>query len=270
MEECITLHAYTCIYSCFIIPLGCPKLEELIINSNEIDSLPSTIGLLRNLTILMADDNLLEDLPPEIGSCSKLRVLSLRDNRLFWPSLGGLHALWLSQNQTKPLVLLQSDMDRETGQRVLTCFLLPQESSAAHPDKPNAAVKENDGTPSERRGTITFAFDTDVDRPGRLVRSPTPYPKELKARARHVRNLRRQMNGDVVGAGNVVVSQPTSRLEGFSRAEVPTPDKQPPEVVVREAKIVQPTSPSGNPPRFGAGAHRPAPRALHIKAPAGQ
>ncbi|XP_037288334.1 leucine rich repeat containing protein 7 lap1 isoform X2 [Rhipicephalus microplus] len=252
------------------------KLEELIINSNEIDSLPSTIGLLRNLTILMADDNLLEDLPPEIGSCSKLRVLSLRDNRLCnvpdelghlsslrvvnlsgnqlrhlpvsLAKLGGLHALWLSQNQTKPLVLLQSDMDRETGQRVLTCFLLPQESSAAHPDKPNAAVKENDGTPSERRGTITFAFDTDVDRPGRLVRSPTPYPKELKARARHVRNLRRQMNGDVVGAGNVVVSQPTSRLEGFSRAEVPTPDKQPPEVVVREAKIVQPTSPSGNPP----------------------
>ncbi|XP_075527920.1 leucine rich repeat containing protein 7 lap1 isoform X1 [Dermacentor variabilis] len=261
------------------------KLEELIINSNEIDSLPSTIGLLRNLSILMADDNLLEDLPPEIGSCSKLRVLSLRDNRLCnvpdelghlsslrvvnlsgnqlrhlpvsLAKLGGLHALWLSQNQTKPLVLLQSDMDRETGQRVLTCFLLPQESSAAHPDKPNAVVNESDAAPSERRGTITFAFDTDVDRPGRLVRSPTPYPKELKARARHVRNLRRQMNGDVVSAGHVVVSQPTSRLEGFGRGEAPGAEKQPPEVVVREAKIVQPMSPSGNPDLAQVHADRP-------------
>ncbi|XP_065290037.1 uncharacterized protein Lap1 isoform X2 [Dermacentor albipictus] len=261
------------------------KLEELIINSNEIDSLPSTIGLLRNLSILMADDNLLEDLPPEIGSCSKLRVLSLRDNRLCnvpdelghlsslrvvnlsgnqlrhlpvsLAKLGGLHALWLSQNQTKPLVLLQSDIDRETGQRVLTCFLLPQESSAAHPDKPNAVVNESDAVPSERRGTITFAFDTDVDRPGRLVRSPTPYPKELKARARHVRNLRRQMNGDVVSAGHVVVSQPTSRLEGFGRGEAPGTEKQPPEVVVREAKIVQPVSPSGNPDLAQVHADRP-------------
>ncbi|CAN8003667.1 unnamed protein product [Ixodes hexagonus] len=247
------------------------KLEELIINGNEIDSLPSTVGLLRSLSILIADDNLLEDLPPEIGSCGKLRVLSLRDNRLCnvpdelghlgalrvvnlsgnqlrhlpvsLAKLGGLHALWLSQNQTKPLVLLQSDLDRETGQRVLTCFLLPQESPSAHGEKPDVVEDDSSVVPGERRGTITFAFDVDIDRPGRLVRSPTPYPKELKARARHVRNLRRQMNGDVVGPGAVVVSQPTSRIEGFGRPET-APLEQMPDPPVREAKVVQPSPPA--------------------------
>ncbi|XP_029841399.2 protein lap1 isoform X2 [Ixodes scapularis] len=248
------------------------KLEELIINGNEIDSLPSTVGLLRSLSILIADDNLLEDLPPEIGSCGKLRVLSLRDNRLCnvpdelghlgalrvvnlsgnqlrhlpvsLAKLGGLHALWLSQNQTKPLVLLQSDLDRETGQRVLTCFLLPQESPSAHGEKPDVVEDDSSVVPGERRGTITFAFDVDVDRPGRLVRSPTPYPKELKARARHVRNLRRQMNGDVVGPGAVVVSQPTSRMEGFGRPEAAPLERTPPDPQVREAKVVHPSPPT--------------------------
>lgn len=36
---------------------------------------------------------------------------------------------------------------------------------------------------------IKFAFDGDVDKPGRLTRAPTPYPKELKALAKHARNL---------------------------------------------------------------------------------
>lgn len=36
---------------------------------------------------------------------------------------------------------------------------------------------------------IKFAFDGDIDKPGRLTRAPTPYPKELKALAKHARNL---------------------------------------------------------------------------------
>lgn len=40
------------------------------------------------------------------------------------------------------------------------------------------------------RTLIKFAFEGDVDKPGgRLSRAPTPYPKELKALARHARNL---------------------------------------------------------------------------------
>ncbi|KAG0422252.1 hypothetical protein HPB47_001912 [Ixodes persulcatus] len=170
------------------------------------------IGSCGKLRVLSLRDNRLCNVPDELGHLGALRVVNLSGNQLrhlpvSLAKLGGLHALWLSQNQTKPLVLLQSDLDRETGQRVLTCFLLPQESPSAHGEKPDVVEDDSNVVPGERRGTITFAFDVDVDRPGRLVRSPTPYPKELKARARHVRNLRRQMNGDVVGPGAVVVSQ---------------------------------------------------------------
>ena len=37
-----------------------------------------------------------------------------------------LQALWLAENQTKPLIRLQPDIDIDTGQRMLTCYLLPQ------------------------------------------------------------------------------------------------------------------------------------------------
>lgn len=37
-----------------------------------------------------------------------------------------LKAVWLSQNQSKPLPQFQEDWDPLTGQLVLTCFMLPQ------------------------------------------------------------------------------------------------------------------------------------------------
>ena len=39
-----------------------------------------------------------------------------------------LTALWLSENQAKPMLNLQSDVDENTGEKVLTCFLLPQQA----------------------------------------------------------------------------------------------------------------------------------------------
>ena len=43
-------------------------------------------------------------------------------------SLGScdLKAVWLSESQAQPLVSFQQDTDVETGEQVLTCFLLPQ------------------------------------------------------------------------------------------------------------------------------------------------
>lgn len=38
-----------------------------------------------------------------------------------------LNALWLSENQAKPMLKFQTDFDDRTGQHVLTCFLLPQQ-----------------------------------------------------------------------------------------------------------------------------------------------
>jgi len=36
---------------------------------------------------------------------------------------------------------------------------------------------------------IKFAFDGEADRSGRLMRNPTPYPKELKALAKHAQHI---------------------------------------------------------------------------------
>jgi len=43
-------------------------------------------------------------------------------------SLGScdLKAVWLSESQAQPLINFQQDIDAETGEQVLTCFLLPQ------------------------------------------------------------------------------------------------------------------------------------------------
>ena len=49
----------------------------------------------------------LHHLPLSLGACS-------------------LKAIWLSENQAQPLLKFQTDIDDETGEKVLTCFLLPQ------------------------------------------------------------------------------------------------------------------------------------------------
>lgn len=37
-----------------------------------------------------------------------------------------LKALWLSDNQSQPLLTFQTDTDLTTGEKILTCVLLPQ------------------------------------------------------------------------------------------------------------------------------------------------
>lgn len=37
-----------------------------------------------------------------------------------------LKAVWLSENQAQPLLKFQTDTDEQSGEQVLTCFLLPQ------------------------------------------------------------------------------------------------------------------------------------------------
>lgn len=44
--------------------------------------------------------------------------------------LDKLSALWLSNNQSQPLVPLQQEVHNETYQAVLTCFMLPQQAAA--------------------------------------------------------------------------------------------------------------------------------------------
>ncbi|XP_032678295.1 protein lap1 [Odontomachus brunneus] len=195
------------------------SLEELIVTKNFLEYLPSSIGLLRKLHCLNADNNYLRALPAEIGSCTALSLLSLRSNNLsrvppelghlsslrvfnlvnncikFLPvsmlNLSNLKALWLSDNQSQPLVPLQQEFNCEEDMMVLSCFMLPQK-----PRQDLEKMAQSTGPISSSIiGTgkrICFAAEVDSEVPRQLHRAPTPYPKELRNLARHARNLHHQ------------------------------------------------------------------------------
>ena len=50
------------------------------------------------------------------------------ERTIILPLFQSLAALWISENQTKPLISLQTDVAPATGQRILTCYLFPQVS----------------------------------------------------------------------------------------------------------------------------------------------
>ncbi|XP_060556221.1 protein scribble homolog [Ruditapes philippinarum] len=133
----------------------CESLEELILTENLLSELPNTIGKLKKMTNFNVDRNRLTEIPVDIGKCQRLDILSMRDNRLLrlpqeLGNLKDLHvldvsgnrleylpitvtnlnlsALWLSENQAQPMLKFQTDFDERTGQKVLTCFLLPQQA----------------------------------------------------------------------------------------------------------------------------------------------
>ncbi|XP_068633747.1 leucine-rich repeat-containing protein 1 [Battus philenor] len=205
------------------------SLEELMLMCNYLDKIPSSIGLLRKLQYLNADDNMLKLIPPEIGSCSKLSVLSLRANKLCKiPSEIGhltslrvlnlvrnslsclpqsllncdnLVALWLSENQSKPLVPMHSEVDPHTYEQVLTCFLFPQV-----PLTPIELKNDRKKTENTEAQAVTVRHISFVDmkstakvpeKPGQLRRAPTPYPKELRAMAKHARNIHKDGTQDI-------------------------------------------------------------------------
>ncbi|CAB3221902.1 unnamed protein product [Arctia plantaginis] len=204
------------------------NLEELMLMCNFLDNLPSTVGLLRRLQYLNVDDNMLMSIPPEIGSCTKLSVLSVRANKLTKvpPEVGhltslrvlnlvrnslsclpqtllncdNLVALWLSENQSKPLVPMHSEVDPHTYEQVLTCFLFPQVPLTPVEMKIENEKPENvEIQPSARH--ISFvdlkAAPKVTEKPGQLRRAPTPYPKELRALAKHARNIHKDGTQDV-------------------------------------------------------------------------
>ena len=161
----------------------CVSLQELVVTENFLTELPTSLGHLTKITNLNLDRNRLEFLPSEIGNLTVLGVLSLRENRLCeLPSEIGncrelhvldvcgnrlrhlpfsltslnLKALWLSENQAKPMLAFQTDYDENTGDQVLTCFLLPQLEGSS-----------DEGTGSPVRGRLirgAFADSEDLYR----------------------------------------------------------------------------------------------------------
>lgn len=235
------------------------QLEELVLSHNKLMRLPSTIGSLVKLRFLFADDNQLRQLPDELCSCSQLSVLSVANNQLSalpqnighlaklkvlnvvnnyinalpvsMLSLVNLTSLWLSDNQSQPLVPLQYlDASSKTQ---LTCFMLPQVTFKMQAQQQQqvqdqyefvyANHQHQPQQPSSPSRRICFAEETTILSAGstntnpssapqpapsysasyvtapptpeqlpagssvRLMRSPTPYPKELRQMAKYMR-----------------------------------------------------------------------------------
>ncbi|XP_016977430.1 protein lap4 isoform X17 [Drosophila rhopaloa] len=194
---------------------NCENMQELILTENFLSELPASIGQMTKLSNLNVDRNALEYLPLEIGQCANLGVLSLRDNKLkkLPPELGNctvlhvldvsgnqllylpyslvnlqLKAVWLSENQSQPLLTFQPDMDAETGEQVLSCYLLPQQEY--QPITP-ARDLESDSEPFEEREpsrtVVKFSEEATQEKDTPFVRQNTPHPKDLKAKAQKLK-----------------------------------------------------------------------------------
>ncbi|XP_030897266.1 protein scribble homolog isoform X6 [Leptonychotes weddellii] len=205
----------------------CENLSELILTENLLTALPRSLGKLTKLTNLNADRNRLEVLPPEIGGCVALSVLSLRDNRLaaLPPELAhtaelhvldvagnrlqslpfalthlNLKALWLAENQAQPMLRFQTEDDAQTGEKVLTCYLLPQQPppSLEAPGQQGSPSESWSEAPPSRVSVIQFlevpACSDDADGAAAekrgLQRRATPHPSELKVMKRGVEERR--------------------------------------------------------------------------------
>lgn len=201
----------------------CENLSELILTENLLTALPHSLGKLTKLTNLNVDRNHLEALPPEIGGCVALSVLSLRDNRLavLPPELAhtaelhvldvagnrlqslpfalthlNLKALWLAENQAQPMLRFQTEDDAQTGEKVLTCYLLPQQPlpSLEDPELQSSPSESWGDAPLSRVSVIQFleapAGDDDPEETAAekrgLQRRATPHPSELKVMKRGV------------------------------------------------------------------------------------
>ncbi|XP_078542732.1 protein scribble homolog isoform X17 [Lissotriton helveticus] len=194
----------------------CDNLTELILTENLLTTLPKTLGKLSKLTNLNVDRNRLTVLPPEIGGCACLNVLSLRDNRLtclpseladatelhvldvagnrlqnlpFALTNLNLKALWLAENQSQPMLKFQTEDDEKSGEKVLTCYLLPQQPSPSLENLLQDSVDDSwNDTNLNRVSVIQFLEEPkpeeDEDDDGAdkkiLQRRATPHPNELK------------------------------------------------------------------------------------------
>uniref|UniRef100_A0A8C6XLF1 Scribble planar cell polarity protein n=1 Tax=Naja naja TaxID=35670 RepID=A0A8C6XLF1_NAJNA len=196
----------------------CANLSELILTENLLQTLPRSLGKLTKLTNLNVDRNRLTVLPAEIGGCSSLNVLSLRDNRLelLPPELAGttelhvldvagnrlqhlpfaltnlhLKALWLAENQSQPMLKFQTEEDEKTGEKVLTCYLLPQQPSASSENLLQNSLDESWAEANPNRvSVIQFLEDSHMEEEEEeeagtekrgLQRRATPHPSELKS-----------------------------------------------------------------------------------------
>nr|XP_041570100.1 protein scribble homolog isoform X14 [Taeniopygia guttata] len=229
----------------------CENLSELILTENMLTALPKSLGKLAKLTNLNVDRNRLTALPAEIGGCANLSVLSLRDNRLALlpPELANttelhvldvagnrlqnlpfaltnlnLKALWLAENQSQPMLKFQTEDDEKTGEKVLTCYLLPQQPSPSLENLLQNSVDESwTDTNLNRVSVIQFLDEpkgdddeeSGAERRG-LQRRATPHPSELKVMKKVIEVRRSEVNAAKADANPSSPNSEEKRLSATS------------------------------------------------------
>ncbi|XP_044031846.1 protein scribble homolog isoform X17 [Siniperca chuatsi] len=206
----------------------CENLTELVLTENLLQSLPRSLGKLKKLTNLNVDRNRLGSVPKELGGCASLNVLSLRDNCLgklpaeladatelhvldvagnrlqnlpFALTNLNLKAMWLAENQSQPMLKFQTEDDERTGEKVLTCYLLPQQPSSSLENLLQNSVDDSwTDSNLNRVSVIQFQEETKAEeeddeaaaeRRG-LQRRATPHPSELKVMKKVIEERRNE------------------------------------------------------------------------------
>ncbi|NXH51398.1 SCRIB protein, partial [Rhabdornis inornatus] len=229
----------------------CENLSELILTENMLTALPKSLGKLGKLTNLNVDRNRLTALPAEIGGCANLSVLSLRDNRLALlpPELANttelhvldvagnrlqnlpfaltnlnLKALWLAENQSQPMLKFQTEDDEKTGEKVLTCYLLPQQPSPSLENLLQNSVDESWTDSNLNRVSVIQFLDepkgdedeeSGAERRG-LQRRATPHPSELKVMKKVIEVRRSEVNAARADANPSSPNSDEKRLSATS------------------------------------------------------
>ncbi|KAI4891366.1 hypothetical protein NFI96_022950 [Prochilodus magdalenae] len=196
----------------------CENLTELMLTENLLQSLPRSLGKLKKLTNLNVDRNRVSSVPAELGGCASLNVLSLRDNRVgklpaelanatelhvldvagnrlqnlpFALANLNLKAMWLAENQSQPMLKFQTEDDERTGEKVLTCYLLPQQPTPSLENLLQSSVDESWPTDTNLNRVSVIQFQEEAkpeeedeesaaERRQGLLRRATPHPSELK------------------------------------------------------------------------------------------
>ncbi|XP_017040739.1 protein lap1 [Drosophila ficusphila] len=201
------------------------SLRFLFADDNQLRQLPDELCSCQQLSVLSVANNQLSALPQNIGNLGKMRVLNVVNNYInalpvSMLNLVNLTSMWLSDNQSQPLVPLQY-LDASTKTQ-LTCFMLPQvtfkmnsiqaqqqaqeqyEFVYANQQQPHVSPSrricfaEEATILSNAKAQPAPSYPSYVAAPPtptpdqmagsvRLMRSPTPYPKELRQMAKYVR-----------------------------------------------------------------------------------
>ncbi|KAL1006904.1 hypothetical protein UPYG_G00078720 [Umbra pygmaea] len=206
----------------------CENLSELVLTENLLQILPGSLGKLKKLTNLNVDRNRLSGVPDELGGCTSLNVLSLRDNHVarlpaqladatelhvldvagnrlqnlpFSLANLNLKAMWLAENQSQPMLKFQTEDDESTGEKVLTCYLLPQQPSPSLENLLQNSVDDSwTDSNLNRVSVIQFQEETTkqeeedeaaAERRG-LQRRATPHPSELKGMKKVIEERRNE------------------------------------------------------------------------------